>query len=291
MRLWPVPYDEWDISSRFGSTHLVACGPKDARPLLLLHCFLTSLTVWAHNVSALSRRYRVYAPDMMGQPGKSIPDQSIGNRDDMADWVSGILDHLALRQTHLAGYSYGGFAALNYAMHAPDRVEKLIVLSPAGGLVPLKTQFYVRGALNTLAARLPGIDRLSMKIIFRWMFYAPNLTKPEMRPLAECMLNQMFLGNKYFRIGPMVLPTVYKDEELRRIRTPTLLLIGEKEALYDARSALIRARQLIPDIRAELMREAGHDLPVSQAQTVNQKILEFLNGQCQRFGACANGNP
>jgi pimeloyl-ACP methyl ester carboxylesterase len=213
---------------------------------------------------------------MMGQPGKSIPDQPIGNRDEMAEWVSDTLDHLGLRQTHLAGYSYGGFAALNYAMHAPNRVEKLILLSPAGGLVPLRMQFYLRGAVNRLVATLPGVGWLSMNSLFHWMFYEPNLQKAEMRQIAERILNQMFLGNKYFQMGTIVLPTTFNDEELRTVRSPTLLLIGEKEALYDAGPALTRARQLIPHIRAELMPQAGHDLPVSQAQTVNQEILQFL---------------
>jgi hypothetical protein len=61
MRLWPVPFEARDIPSRFGSTHLLICGPKEASPLVLLHCFLTSLTVWAHNIADLSRDHRVYA--------------------------------------------------------------------------------------------------------------------------------------------------------------------------------------------------------------------------------------
>lgn len=80
------------IPSRFGSTHLVICGPKDAPPLVLLHSFFMSLTVWAYNIADLSRNYRVYALDMMGQPGKSIPDQHISNRQEMAEWLTGILD-------------------------------------------------------------------------------------------------------------------------------------------------------------------------------------------------------
>src|SRR6266542_1458111 len=71
MCLWPIPYEPMDIRTRFGSTHLVICGPKDAPPLVLLHCFFTSLTNWAYNIADFSRDYRVYALDMMGQPSKS----------------------------------------------------------------------------------------------------------------------------------------------------------------------------------------------------------------------------
>ncbi len=43
MRLWTMPYEAMDIPSSFGSTHLTVCGPKDAPPLVLLHCFFSSL--------------------------------------------------------------------------------------------------------------------------------------------------------------------------------------------------------------------------------------------------------
>jgi pimeloyl-ACP methyl ester carboxylesterase len=274
MRLWTVPYESMDIPSRFGSTHLVICGPKEALPLVLLHCFFTSLTVWAYNVAALSRNHRVYALDMMGQPSKSIPDQPISTREDMAEWLTCTLDDLGIRQTDLIGYSYGGFAALNYAMHAPNRVKKLILLSPAGGLVPLKKQFFIRGMLS---AALSSLSQFTTNILwFNWFFYQPNLKNEKTRRIFECLSNQFALGMKYFRLAPTVLPFAYKDEELRSVKNPTLLLIGQQEALYDAVPALTRAKQLIPDIQAELIPQAGHDLPISQPETVNSRILEFL---------------
>ena len=39
LKLWPVPYEPMDITGRYGRTHLVASGPKDAPTLVLLHMF------------------------------------------------------------------------------------------------------------------------------------------------------------------------------------------------------------------------------------------------------------
>jgi pimeloyl-ACP methyl ester carboxylesterase len=276
MQLWPVPYESIDIQSRFGSTHLVVCGPEDAPPLVLLHCFFTSLTVWAYNIADMSHNYRVYALDMMGQPSKSIPDQPISNREEMAEWLTGILDALGIRQTDLVGYSYGGFAALNYAMRAPDRIKKLILLSPAGGLVPLWKQFYIRGMLS---ATLSSLSRFTTNILwFNWFFYKPNLKNENTQRIFNRLSNQFALGMKYFRMGPTVLPFTYKDEELRSVRNPTLLLIGQQEALYDPVAAIERAKKLIPKIQTGLIPQASHDLPVSKAEIVDQKILKFLKG-------------
>lgn len=71
MQLWPVPYQELEISSWFGVTHVVA-GPKNAPSLVLLHGYWATLTMWTLNISALSRNYRVYAIDVMGQPSDRV---------------------------------------------------------------------------------------------------------------------------------------------------------------------------------------------------------------------------
>jgi pimeloyl-ACP methyl ester carboxylesterase len=121
-----------------------------------------------------------------------------------------------------------------------------------------------------------------MKSMFQWMFYKPNLEKPEMRQVVECIFNQMYLGGKHFRpeytiVKNSVWPTiVYTDEELQALKSPTLLLIGQQEALYSPEAAAARARHLIPDIQTGIIPGAGHDLPVSKAAEVNGRILGFL---------------
>src|SRR5215207_5696923 len=146
MKLWPVSYEPMDISGRYGRTHLVATGPKDAPPLVLLHMYFANLTMWAANIADLSRGdYSVYAIDVIGQPNKSLPNQPLKSREDYVAWPSELLDTLKIESTNLVGASFGGWLTLNYALGAPERVNKIALLSPAGGLRPLVKQFYVRG--------------------------------------------------------------------------------------------------------------------------------------------------
>ena len=77
LKLWPVPYEELDIPTRFGLTHVVAAGPKNAPALVLLHGYMATSVMWAPNVADFSRDYRVYAIDIMGQPSKSVPGDPI----------------------------------------------------------------------------------------------------------------------------------------------------------------------------------------------------------------------
>ena len=145
LKLWPVPYEELDIPTRFGKTHVVAAGPKDAPALVLLHGYMATSVMWAPNIADVSGDYRVYAIDVMGQPSKSVPDDPIRNATDYVAWLTATLDGLGLSRVSLVGMSFGGWIALRYAVAAPDRIQRLVLLSP-GGFLPMAKQFGLRVA-------------------------------------------------------------------------------------------------------------------------------------------------
>jgi pimeloyl-ACP methyl ester carboxylesterase len=271
LRLWTIPYEEKDIPGRFGSTHLVACGSKNAPPLVLLHSAMANLTAWAYNIADLSRDYRVYALDEMGQPNKSIPDQPIRGREDCVEWLTTILNALGIDRTHMAGVSYGGWLALNFAIRAPERLNKLVLLSPAGSFMPLVPQFYLRGMLLLLPPR-----RFWMSKFVGWLTYRANLQEPNTRKMFDCLVEQMYLGLRYFKMQAGVNPIAFKDDELRGVKNSALLLIGQQEVIYDPAASVERARRLMPAVQAELIPEARHDMVFSRARMVNQKILGLL---------------
>ena len=69
---WPVELEELDVPTRYGSVHVLAWGPRDGRPVLLLHAASMAATSWAPNVAALAEAgLRCYAPDHIGEAGKS----------------------------------------------------------------------------------------------------------------------------------------------------------------------------------------------------------------------------
>ena len=200
-----------------------------------------------------------------------MPDQPIQSREDYVAWLSELLDTLNIKSTNLVGASFGGWLTLNYALGAPERLNKIALLSPAGGFLPLVKQFYARGMLNTLFRR-----RFLMDSFVRWCTYEENLLGPSTRLIMYCIGEQMYLGSRYFRMQAGVLPSVFSDEELRGIQVPTLLLIGQQEVLYDPAAALQRARRLIPNFEGELIPGASHDMTISQHEIVDQRVLAFL---------------
>ncbi len=269
--LWPVPYSEVEIQSRFGVTHVVISGPEDGPPLVLLHGYTFTLLMWAPYIADFTKDHRVYAIDVMGQPSKSVPAEPLRNAEEFVEWLTATLDALNVDRACIGGNSFGGWIALNFAVTAPDRVRKLVLVSPAASLYPMAKRFGLR-------AMLPGLipTRRVMFSFMKWM----GIEATDGDPTIGHLLDLMWLGVTHFRMPPetrRVMPRVFSDDELRSLHMPVLLLIGEHEAMYDTSKALARARQHIPNLEAELIPDSRHGMILSQHQLVNARTVEFLN--------------
>jgi pimeloyl-ACP methyl ester carboxylesterase len=270
LKLWPVPYEEMEVPSRFGITHVIVSGPTEAPPLVLLHGYMATSAMWAPNIADFSQDYRVYALDVMGQPSKSSPAEPIRNAGDYAVWLAETLDALHLDGVFLVGQSYGGWLALNFAIAAPGRVRRLVLLSPGGGFVPMARQFSLRGMVMVW---LP--TRLTVNWFMRWLGLTDRAGATDARPILELI----YRGLRHFRIPVdtlRVMPVMFADDQLRAMRVPTLLLIGEREVVCDPATALARARERFPDVQGELVPECSHDMCFSQRRIVDARVLDFL---------------
>ena len=70
------------------------------------------------------------------------------------------------------------------------------------------------------------------------VFYGPNLKNEKTRRIFELLSAQFALGAGYFRRVGGVVPLTYSDDELRNVKSKTLLLIGQQESLYDPAAAI-----------------------------------------------------
>ena len=265
LTLWPIPYESLEVDTRWGSTHIIASGPKDAPPLILLHGMNLSATMWFPNIADLSRDYRVYAVDTIGSASKSVAHRPLKSRADCSDWLNDVLDELKILETHIVGHSHGGWLTLNFALRVPERIKRMVLLAPASPLLPFVSQFYTRGIPTAIFP-----TRSLIASFMQWM-------SAEGFVVNELFFEQFLLGMKYVRSQIRVLPSVFTDDELQQIKTQTLLLIGEQEVIYNPILAVKRAEQLIPNIKAEIIPDANHGLTMEQPVLVNKLILDFLN--------------
>jgi pimeloyl-ACP methyl ester carboxylesterase len=272
---WPVAYEGITVPTRLGATHVIASGRADAPPLVLLHAAMATATVWRPNVEALSEHFRVYAVDIVGQGGRTVASRKIESRQDYADWLNDLLDGLGIARASIVGNSYGGFIALSHAALAPERIDRMVLISPVGlvsWLPVFGSMIYegLKGALlRVFDSDAPGPPDI-LAVISREAGF--NAEDEDWLALGR----QLMDGSK--RIN-MIMPGVLSDAEFRAIRAPTLLLIAEHEFLYEPDSTLDIAMTRMPGLEGEIVSDAHHLAAMSQPDVVNARIVDFLQAQ------------
>lgn len=262
---WPAPFETQVTETRFGRTFAILSGASDAPPLVLLHGFSASSMMWLPNAIELCRHFRLIALDTLGDVGQSWPVSPPTSEAEAAEWLELTLNQLEVEQACLAGHSYGGYLAVNLARHRPQRVRKLVLLAPGATLLPISNAFWLR-----VYAIMVFPSRWSAQIMLRWIF-STGYYRAE-----HPALDVLRLALQYGRPQVQLMPRVWEDAELGRLRTPTLLLIGEHERIYNPLRAVQRARLWMPDVQADLLPNASHALTAEQAGPVNHKMINFL---------------
>jgi len=264
LRLWTVAHESLDIPTQFGQTHVVACGPAGGEPVLLLPAMGLTATMWYATVSGLAGEFRCYAVDFPSDMGLSTIENPPRTRSDCTAWLQALLDSLGIAKASFIGASYGSFLALNYAIAEPARVKKMVLSSPAAGIVPLRKSFYLRLFLAFLQPGGSAVGR-----IMHWMC-------EDRLPLDHPVIRQMVVGTKCLSARIRVYPLVFTDAELAGIPTPVFLLLGEREVCYRPSSAAERAQRIMPEASVKIVPNAGHLLVMECPDLVNPSISAFL---------------
>ncbi len=263
MKSWPAPYEELYIQTGLGSTHVIISGQKDAPPLILIHAFYASAVSWYKNVKVLSNSFRVYCVDIIGDPNKSKPVKLIRQLADFVIWFNELMDGLSLKQADFIGNSVGAFHTANFTLHAPHRVKKMVLIGPAATFLKMPG-FY----LHTFPGGMTGWEHLvrhSVKWIENGAPFDPTFHK------------LFYLVMKHGKSANQVFPAVFTDEQLKSIKTPVLLIYGEKEVIYDCNLAVQRAEKHLQNIKTVIIPGANHITAASVPELTNGAILKFLS--------------
>jgi pimeloyl-ACP methyl ester carboxylesterase len=274
-RDWPVASEDRTTDTSYGQTFVRISGPVDSPPLVLLPGAGSCSLMWMQNIEALSARHRTYAVDSLihtGCVGRSVYTRPITGPEDAVTWLDELFDTLGLGDDiNLMGGSYGGWLVSQYVLHAPDRLGKVVLVAPAGTVLPFRGAYLFRSMLINLSPRRSTYIRY-----FRWVFKDLARVNPKM---IEALADDFLMSVQSFEpVNPKEMPllTALSYEELKSIKVPTLFLVGENEVLYSAQKAVQRFNEVAPEILTEIIPNAGHDLLLVQTGMVNQKVTTFL---------------
>ncbi|GII75457.1 Ndr family protein [Sphaerisporangium rufum] len=240
---WPVPAEHLRVPTREGETFVLACGPTDAPPLVLLHGAGANTSMWREDVATWSQHFRTYAVDLVGEPGMSAPSRPALDSDAVSRWLDDVQEGLQIAEAAFVGTSLGGWTALDHAIRRPERVTRLVLMCPGG--VGRQKVGWIFKALLARPFRRDGVRRSAMAVA--------GLDADEHRQALDAVV----LTFTHFNPRREKLP-VFADEALRDLTMPVLVIVGGRDAMFDSHQTARRVAECVPHSTVMLLPDAGH---------------------------------
>lgn len=264
LALWPVPNRQFTVPTRAGETFVIACGADDAPPVFLFHGSASTSFMWTMEAAAFAAHFRVYAVDLIGEPGLSAETRYKPGGEDHALWLDDVFKALSVTKASLVGVSLGGWLALDYAIRRTERVTALALICPAG-IGKLKN--FLLKAFPYFFMGEWGRKRLRAMVMGR--AYTQRGTVPK---LVEDFLGLIF---RHFTPRRDPIPPA-SDEELKRLKMPIAIFLGGEDALIDSADTKRRAEKFLPQAEIDFDPNIGHFIPTPTAKIV--AFLQHANG-------------
>ena len=256
----------------------------DGPPLVFVHGLSGSWPNWLEQLPVFADSHRVIAVDLPGFGHSPMPHERI-TISGYARLLDGLFDELDIDAATLVGNSMGGFVSAELAIAFPERVERLVLVSPAG----LSTYRHPRGT-----RALPALHR-GERIVAAYTAW--------MASKSDLVTKRAFLRNATLGLvtrHPGRLPAALAAEQLRgagkpgfiqaleanldydfrdrlpEIACPTLIVWGDGDRVITVRDAAVFA-ELIPGSRKVVYEDTGHMAQIERPDAFNSLLRDFIS--------------
>ncbi|MCZ4342869.1 alpha/beta fold hydrolase [Sphingomonadaceae bacterium G21617-S1] len=248
-------------------------------PLVLIHGGgpgASGISNYRRNVEALAAGRRVIVVDLPGygnSPSRPIGD---GLYDTFAEAMLGLLDALQIERASFVGNSLGGGTTLSLALTAPDRVDKMVLMGPGGGL-PLGP-FPTEGLLRMLTFYDgDGPSREKLERVLDLLVFDRSLITPDLvdERYAACIRPDVLANPPLKGRGANPLDDLWR-RPLYSLTHPTLILWGREDRVlpWDAGIALMKS---LPNSELHIFPQTGHWVQWERHDQFNQMVANFLD--------------
>ena len=227
-------------------------------PLILLHGFQTTASVWKPFVPQLSKYYRVIAIDLPGHGRSDYMDSTdVYLHKRAAEYILGLLDKLQIDSAYVMGISSGGFITLYMATIKPQLTKKIIVI---GGQV-----YYSVKTRDFITSRGPGIE---------------NQMQMESNIKRHGKQKGILIARQFWNFRKLYGNPSFTPDVLSTIKARTLIIHGDNDPIAPAINGW-EMYQNIPKANLWIVPNGGHvpnAIPGNQDDFL-RRVLEFLRGE------------
>ncbi|MBO0610658.1 alpha/beta fold hydrolase [Myceligenerans salitolerans] len=248
------------------STSGTAGDAAGTTPVVLLPGWGSGAPMWQTNLPDLMSERPVYALDALGDAGMSAQVAPLGSPASQARWIDQTLAGLGVGRAHVVGHSFGGWSAMNYAIHHPARVASLSLLDP----VQTFDTFSVQLVLRSIPSSIPFLPQS-----WRDAALAGIGGVTELDP-DDPMTRMIAAGTTHYS-SRRPTPSRFSPEQLQGLPVPVYAaMAGDGQVNSDPEAAVRYAEEHLARSEVSLWPGASHSLPFEEAEAVDAEILDFM---------------
>jgi len=239
-------------------------------PLVLVHGFLGSSTMWRPQIDFFKENFRVITPDLPGF-GKSNKAKLQNSIYSISNLILDCLEEKNIKKFHLLGHSMGGMIIQEMAKKKGEKISKLIC--------------YSTGSIGEMPGRFETVDE-SRK----------NLKKNGLKTTAKNIAKTWFVNGenaKYFKVcieagtqtsieaadnSLIVLKKWNGTDTLKNIKNKTLIIWGDKDKSYNYEQVKTLEKN-ITNSSLVIFDGCAHNVHLEKIEEFNRTVLNFINNE------------
>ena len=240
-------------------------------PLLLIHGWGMHGGIWGSVVPQLAQRFHVHCVDLPGN-GASAPLPNY-DLDALVYTLSAQLDE----SLTVCGWSLGGQVALRWAQHAPEQVQRLVLVSSTPCFTEREDWLFgmAQDALQQFGTELERDYAATLRRFLALQVRGCKNERELLSILRECLSSRGEPDLAALRGGLKILRDIDLRGELSSIRQPVLVIAGERDKLTPPEAAFYMV-QAMPNAHVREIAGAAHTPFLSHPQVFLQHLNEFL---------------
>jgi pimeloyl-ACP methyl ester carboxylesterase len=247
-------------------------GRADAPAIVLLHGVGANSMHWRFQLAGLSDRFRVIA---WNAPGYMLSDAFATDTPDCKDFADALADFLAalkLERVSIVANSFGSRVAQCFAMHAPERIQKLAMTGVGIGPRGLSADEKQKVIATREAQIAKGGYGFGARVSALLSAKASQQTIDLVSHVVRATNPRGFMHG--VKLG---LADGYSPEEVApKLTMPVLMIQGAEDRVNPTDKNAAVLAKLLPKARLEIVEGAGHLPEVEAWETVNRMLREFF---------------
>lgn len=247
--------------------HYVEQGNANGPTVILLHGYSDSWVSWEQVLPLIDKKNHVYVPDQRGH-GESDRPASGYSFPDFAGDIIAFMDAKRIKKATIVGHSMGSFVAQHVATLAPERVEKLVLVGSAPAVS--------NGEVSQLQIEVNALtDPVPVKFVTE--FQKSVITRPVQDEFMDRVIQEsMKLPAHVWRHTMAGMLAKNSTVALSHIKSPTLIIWGDRETVFPRRADQEVLRKGIPNARLKIYAGTGHCPNWEEPARFAKDLEEFM---------------